>query len=84
MILKFNTIDPLKKNYDLNKIDIDRYLSLSLVCYEWGKYQSNLRPESAKSESRSYLFKALNFINMWIGGSFVLMVHKSAGEKNRL
>lgn len=81
--IQFNTIDPLSKKYDFKTMDIDSYLMLSLLCYEWGKYQYGLGQASAQSEGRDYLFKALSFINMWIGGSVVLMIYKLRDEKKQ-
>ncbi|HED5893622.1 TPA: hypothetical protein R5R88_004220 [Salmonella enterica] len=82
-IEKFNFVDLLKRQYDINKIDIDVYLRLSLICHRWGMYKSNLDQNDEQYEGRKYLFDALNYISLWIGGCKVLNINRMFEDNKR-
>ncbi|HDT4634420.1 TPA: hypothetical protein ACPYWN_003179 [Klebsiella oxytoca] len=72
---RINSMCYLNYNKGLNDLDIDSYLRLSFICHQWGIYQSRLGLQS-EIESRKYLYDALMFINMWVGGHNVLRINR--------
>lgn len=74
----------LNHNGSLSGLGIDNYLRLSFICHRWGLYISCLGSK-CEAEARKYLYDALMYISMWMGGSNVLMINKEidAGMQER-
>lgn len=74
----------LNHNGSLSGLDIDNYLRLAFICHRWGLYISCLGSK-CEAEARKYLYDALMYISMWMGGSNVLMINKEidAGMQER-
>lgn len=83
LLLNFEVIDLLKKNNDLNKINLNVYLFLAFLSYKWGMHKSNQAEEGECSEGLKYLFSALEFINRWAGGNTVLNINREYDRRKR-